>query len=491
MNETLIVRTLSNIGYNSAARMIAIILSGCASIVLARNLDSSDYGVVGFATIIIGFMSRFCDLGINSAMVQTQALDAEGLQTGFALKFALGLGVALVAYLLAPLSLHVLDHPSTPSVIRILALNFVLSSFVLLPNCLLMRELDYRRLFVPQVASSIVNSVLAIALAVAGFKFWSIVIASVASNIVSAALLNALRPVRYDLRLNRQTARKFLGFGGQLFGSGLVIFAIFNADNFIIGTIMGASILGFYALAFNWGSMVCNILYETVHNVLFPTLSRLQEDRGQLKKAYLKVLEYTGFVGVMTNVGLFVVSEEFLVLVLGQGTVKWLPALSVMRIFCFYGIVRLLLEPVGNIILALGMPNLLLRANLYAGAIELSLLYPVLKTFGLEGVAVLVTIAYGSQYLIYFAHLRRSFNLSISEVSAAILPAIACGVALLGLWLLVQQFIQGPTWTLLLGKVIACIIIYNILFGLMTEWRLFRESRVLIVDIIEHKIRSL
>ena len=102
----------------------------------------------------------------------------------------------------------------------------------------------------------------------------------------------------------------------------------------------------------------------------FQLTSKIQQDRSKLKNAYLKVLEYVSFIAILANLCLFAVSEEFLYFILGQGTDKWLPALSAFRILCVYGIVRSLLEPVGNVIMALGMPNILIRATLVAGLIE-------------------------------------------------------------------------------------------------------------------------
>ena len=106
-----------------------------------------------------------------------------GLNTGFTIKNLLGLFVFLSAYTIAPLSLYFLNHPATPTVVRILALNFLISSFSLLPNCILTRDLNYRKLFIPQVGSALVNSNLSIALALLGFKFWAIVIANVATTL--------------------------------------------------------------------------------------------------------------------------------------------------------------------------------------------------------------------------------------------------------------------------------------------------------------------
>jgi lipopolysaccharide exporter len=482
------IKTAVNIGYNTVARVIIFLFSGLASIILARNLEASDYGVVGFAFIITGFLSRFSDLGINSAMIQRADLDLRGLNTGFTVKMALGLFVFLLTYAIAPLSLYFLDHPATPTVIRILALNFLISSFALIPTCILTRGLNYRKLFIPQVGSALVNSSISIALALMGFKYWAIVIANITAMLTTVVLLNVIQPVKLNLSIDKEIAKGFIRFGGNLFGSGLIVFVMFNADNFIIGSVMGAAVLGFYALAFNWGSMICSMLAETVHNVLFPTFAKIQQDSLNLKNSYLKVMEYTSFVGILANLCLFVVSEEFLYFILGQGTDKWLPALSAFRILCVYGIVRTLLEPVGNVIMALGLPNLLVRANLIAGAFELILLYPTLLYFGIEGVATLVTVAYATQYLVYFPYLRTNFDLTIGEVMTSIKPALICFVAIMLLNIITSSVYSTISWMTLFGKVLLCLAGYLLLYGMITNWKLMKESRALLNSALATKV---
>jgi O-antigen/teichoic acid export membrane protein len=112
-------------------------------------------------------------------------------------------------------------------------------------------------------------------------------------------------------------------------------------------------------------------------------------------------LEYIAFISVLANAGLLLVSKEFLTFVLGHGTDKWMPALTAFRILCIYGMCRCLLEPVGNVILAIGRTRELLITQIIVAVFELGLLYPSLKYFGIEGVAVVVTVAYVTAYPLF------------------------------------------------------------------------------------------
>jgi len=81
MGESFKLKTFENVGYNAVGRIAQLLFQGAANIVLARNLASSDYGIAGFAMIVIGFSAQFGDLGVDTAILQTRDLDERGLYT--------------------------------------------------------------------------------------------------------------------------------------------------------------------------------------------------------------------------------------------------------------------------------------------------------------------------------------------------------------------------------------------------------------------------
>ena len=347
MNEDLKDKTIKNIGYNTLAKIIALLFQAAANIILSRNLSSSDYGIVGFGLIFISFLNQFNDVGISSAVVQRRELDEKGLYTAFSVKTLLGFSLFIITFIIAPLAPYFFDNSAVTNVIRLLALNFLINIFAFLPSSLLTRELNYKKISLANICSTIINSSMAIILVLNGFGYWSLVFANLIAPIVLALGLNILRPVKIRISFDRTIAKEFMHYGWKLFATGIVIFTIFNADNFIVGSVKGSGMLGYYMIAFNWGSMVCVLLFSIVLSVLFPTLSKLQGNREKLKASYLKTLEYVSIIAILINMTLFVTAREFLIYALGRGSDKWLPALTCLRILCIYGIARALLSPSG------------------------------------------------------------------------------------------------------------------------------------------------
>jgi O-antigen/teichoic acid export membrane protein len=474
--------TFNNVVYNMIAKGFTVVFQGVASIILTRTLLPEDYGVVGFSMIIVNSLLQLNDLGLNSALVQRKELDERALYTGFLMRFGISGALYAMAFTVSFFVSAIFDNPAVVSVIRVSALNFVIQSFAFIPLTLLRRELDFKRNALSAIVYAITNSTLSIVLALAGFKYWSIVLAALSANVAMVIVLNIQKPARIKIMFDLTAGREFLSFGGILTFSGLIMHGILNLDNFIIGTVMGSVMLGYYMIAFNWGSIICNMIGSVIYSVLFPTLSRMGGEKARMKRACLRIAEYMAFIGILINMNLILVSGEFLTHVLGGGTDKWLPALGSFRILCFYGIIRFLLEPAASAVLAMGKPNIMLKANILTALVEFPLLYPVLKLFGLEGVAVLVTVAYSAQYLIYFPHLRHELNLSSGEFLSRIQPAgisaIFAGIVIFIFWgWLPVHSIYG-----FLAKLTLCTGSYCLVYGTMTRWRLVREVKSMILN---------
>jgi lipopolysaccharide exporter len=475
------LKIFESIRYTSLSRIILFSLGSITNIVLARHLVSEDYGIVSFAAIFANLLAQFSDFGLASAVIRKHNMSDDDLYVGYTLILFLGVITFTIAVMLAPLSTYFINNSNVTTVIRVSSLGFILSTFSFLPSCLLTRELNFKRLILPQVGSALSSSAVSMTMAINGYKYWSLVYGSLAGSIAFIILINIIKPVRIRVNIKRDTAYEYLQFSGNLFLAGLIVFVVFNADNFIIGTLSGATILGFYAVAFNWGSMIASILYSTVHNVLFPAFSKLQKNEDNMIDAYLQVLRYVSFIAVLVNVGLFLIAQEFLFFILGHNTDKWMAAVSALKILCIYGIIRAILEPISNVLLAEGQTRLLLRSNLTVSILELLLLYPAMRYYGIEGVAILVSLSYGLQYFIYFPYMKKRYGLKYGMVWESLQPAIITG-SLVTIVMSVFELFIDKSLVSLISKIFLISVVYILLYGLMTKWRIYLEIKPLIIE---------
>jgi len=482
------IKTFRNIIYASLGKGLTLVCVALSSMVVARNLTPTDYGVVGFAVIIIGFLGHFSDMGVANAVVRSPQLHPRDLQTALTLKIVLGIAAFVAALLVAPFARHFFDHPATGNVIRILALNFLVSTVGFVPNVMLTREMNYRVLVIPGITSAAVQCILTITLVLHGWSYWAIVVANVGATLASGIVLQFIRRHPVRLRFDFAVAQEYLRFGIPLFQTGVLVFVIFNLDNFLVGGSMGSAQLGYYALAFTWGSFICGLLYDTVNNVLFPAFSAIQHDLVAVRRWYLKTVDLVAFIAATANVALLANAHYFLVTFLGKGTDKWLPAVWTLRILCLYGIVRAVTEPLGPCLMAKGQSKTILHASLVSGGVELALLLLALRMGRIELVAIAVLLAYISQGLVYVPILRQKFFIGLGDIFAQIWPVVpALGIGCLVTSLLPPSF--GLTFSTLTIRGLFTAIVVALAHGLFSRFRCFYSVGAMISQTFAREVQ--
>lgn len=468
-------KTFRNILYASFTKGITLFCWGLTGLVVARNLTPSDYGVVGFANIIILFVGRFSDMGVGSAAIRRPQLGPKSLQTAFTLKIILSIGAVVIAWAIAPFARHFLNHPATGNLVRIGALGFLASTVGFVPNVVLTRGMKYRALVIPGIASAAVQCALAVTLVLLGWSYWAVIIANVGATLAAGIATRLVKRIPMRFGFDWTEAQEYLRFGIPLFGSALLYFLIFNLDNFLVGATMGSVQLGYYALAFTWGSFICWLLQDTVNTVLMPTLAAIQHDPAALRRWYLKTIDLVALIAVIVNSELLINTHYFLVTFLGKGSNKWMPAETALKILCVYGMLRAVIDAVGPCVMARGETKMFLRASLAVGVVEIVLLLLALRSGRIEMVAAAVLIAYACAGIIFLPFLRRELSIGLPDIVIQIWPvgpALVIGIFVTSL----LPASLGGTMIGLVGRGLFTAAVVAMTHGLCTRFRCFHEA---------------
>ena len=154
---------------------------------------------------LLAFLAHFSDVGVGSAAIRRPTLDQRGLQTAFTLKIILSSGAFVAAFLIAPFAHHFFQHPATGNVIRVLALDFLISTIGFMSQVTLTREQNYRALVIPGVASAVARCILAVTLILCGWKYWAVIFADVGANLAGCIAIQARKKNAhpFSIRLDR------------------------------------------------------------------------------------------------------------------------------------------------------------------------------------------------------------------------------------------------------------------------------------------------
>jgi lipopolysaccharide exporter len=393
------------------------------TVALARLLGPEDFGLFALALVVMTMFDFVRDLGVAAALVQRPEPWSRLAPTGLTLSLVAGAVMGAGAFLVAPAAAGVLGEPALAPLIQVLAIGLTISALGVLPSSALRREIDFRRRLWPEFSGAVVKAGVAIALAVAGTGVWSLVWAQLAASTVTTCAYWIVARPRVRFGFDGATAVSLLRFGLPLSAVGLMSFAVYNVDYTAIGRRLGAEELGYYTLAYRLPELAVLAFCVVVGDVLFSTLSRLQDDREQLVARYLGTLR--GVVAVTSFIGFMLSALAADVVGLLYGP-RFAPAIDELAAISVFTVLYTVSFHAGDVYKAMGRPVLLTAL----GAVKLAVLAPVVwiaaghstlaVALGLVAVEVVVgTIRLGLVHRVLGVSIARHVRVLAGPVAAS------------------------------------------------------------------------
>lgn len=400
------------------------------TVVLARLLAPEEFGLVTLSLILVTYAEAFADAGVAQALVylpRTRAM----LRAALASSAVAGVVLMLAAMAAAPLLAELFSRPEVTPLGRLLAVSLLAASLAALPESLLRRELQFRRLTVATICRVMVTGAVSITLALAGLGAWALAWGTVAGSAVYALTAWLLLPDRPDAaiwRTTRDEFRRVLGYGIPVAGSSLLSRLIFNVDYLIIGSVLGATALGYYTLAFRIPELLIINVFFVLSAVAFPMFSRLQGDPARMRSAYLFSVRVYSLYGLCAGVGLAIIAPLVVPVVFGA---RWEDAIAPLVPLALYAACRSIGVGTNEVYKALGRPGLALSLSVLRLAVLVPALIVGALHWGVVGVAWAQVVASLALALIMQARAAQVLSLPFRDVGRALIPGLLAAGAVL------------------------------------------------------------
>jgi PST family polysaccharide transporter len=355
---------ISGVKWSGISLLGRRILSLLTTIILARLLSPSDFGLVAMAAVLIGFIELFQDLGTASAVIQRKDPSQALLASLFWLNAGFGFAAMLVLYLASPLAGAFYREPQVIPVMQVLSLSFLLSGLSNLQKSLLERNLEFDKLARIEIGTTLFATLVGITAALLGHGVWSLVYQMLAGNVVGTLLLWSASGWRPSWQFEWPEIRSVMGFSLNLTGASIFNYFARNADKFLIGRFLGSEDLGYYDLAYRLMQIPLQGISAVVGRVMFPLYSRMQDDAGQFGRTYLKVASAIALISFPLMLGLTALAGPFVLTLFGA---VWMPVIPLLLILAPVGALQSIGTTVGSIYLAKGRTDWALWWTIGAG----------------------------------------------------------------------------------------------------------------------------
>jgi PST family polysaccharide transporter len=313
-----------------------------STIVLARLLDPSDFGLLAMITAIVGIADLLRDFGLTGAVIQVKALSDRLWSQVLWFSVALGAALTVVVAASAPLIAGLYGEPELLVLTLAIAPVLLINGLATPMQARLQRDLGFQTLAVIDVVAMVVGVGLSILAAVLGAGVWSLVILAGAGQLYRLiALWVATRPAFGRPRITREI-RPLIATGGSIFGVQLLNYAARNLDNVLIGQQLGPAALGQYSRAYSLFLLPLQQLTGPLGRVALPVLSKLQDDGDRYRRYIRGAVMVIGYLSLPTYAIAAAVSAPLIEVLLGDG---WGEAATLFSILAIAGVA----QAVGNI----------------------------------------------------------------------------------------------------------------------------------------------
>ena len=411
-----------------SSQIFLFLLNLGATMVLARLLIPQDFGLVAMVTAFTGVFYVLGDAGLATATIQRETVSHKEVSTLFVTNAGLGILLALLSVVLGRVLSWFYNEDRLLWMTVSLATGFLFESLSTQHRALIQRQMRFSSLLGCRVIATIFASVCAIAGAMLGLAYWSLVIRIIAERFAMMTALFIVVPWRPGVDLDFGYVKSMLRFGGYLTGSRLVVFLSRNLDSILLGRVWGSAILGLYKKAFDLLLLPISRINVPISSVVLPALSRLQGEPAAFRRFYIRALRLIVTFSSPSVVFCYVSATEIVQVILGE---QWLSSIPIFRALGPAAFVGALDVASSWLLISLGDTRRQFRTTSIMGAGVL-LSFAIGLPYGAMGVALGHSIATCLLRAPLFAYACRKTPITVSTighaVSIPVLGAILAGV---------------------------------------------------------------
>lgn len=414
---------LENVFWKFAERITAQLVTLVVSIVLARLLEPSHYGIISIVTIFISIANVFVSDGLGSALIQKKDADIIDFSSVLYFNVLLSIVLYVILCLTAPMisDFYGAGYEILTPVLRVLGLRLILSGINSVQQAYVSREMIFHKFFLATLTGTVLSAIVGIAMAYGGYGVWALVAQYLTNTTVDTVVLAIVLGKRPVLVFSFKRFKTMIKFGINVLCTKLLITGYQELRALLIGKIYSSTDLAFYDKGKQFPNLIVTNIDTSISSVLFPKLSSLQDDTAKIKEFMRKSIRFSSYIMSPLMLGFLVVSESFVRIIL---TEKWLPCVPLLQWFCIFYLFQPIHSANTQALKAIGRSDLCMKLEMVRDVIQLIVLIAVMN---ISVEAIVISMAVLSILFIFINALpnKKLLQYPIKEQLSDILPSVA------------------------------------------------------------------
>lgn len=384
-----------------------------ANIVITVLAAKDVFGIYSTTLATISIFNYLSDVGLAGALIQKKEVHEDDLKTVFTVQQILILLLVITGLLATPYVMRFYNLTGRAEFLYYAILvSFFVSSLKTIPSILLERRINFKEIVKVQVVENTLFYAIVSIFIILKFDIYSFAFAVITRSLVGTLLIYWISPWQPVFGINIQALRSLLSFGIPFQANSFL--ALLKDDLMVIflGKTLGLASLGEIMWAKKWAEAPIRIVMDNVTKILFPLVSRLQEDGDNMKKAVVSTI-WIQFAILAPTVLAAAIAMPYIVSYIPKYS-KWEPALPIFYIFCISAVFSTLSTPLLNVFNALKKPKIPLAFMTFWTASTWILSPPAISMFGPIGFAY-VQLALSSSFILILVLTKHQLNIDIFD----------------------------------------------------------------------------
>lgn len=462
-------------GIAVAISQILQIISGfLATAFLTRLLEPEDFGIVQVASIITGFAALLSTSGLELPAIQAKSITTGQVNNLFWVSVSVGFLTFLLSAGFSPVAAWYFERNELTLVISASSLSFIFAGIGIQSQAMLKRNLEFPRLSVAQISSTITGQFIGVFSAWITGSYWSLVLMNLSSILLRSIFVFSLWPIAIAKPSREPGSRKLFGIGANLTGSSILNYFVRQTDNAVIASNYSEHELGIYSKAYSLLMLPITRINGPLTTITVPALAAAQDDPERFRKIYTKCLSALSLLSLPVATISTVFAEEVTLILLGD---KFTASIFIFQLLIPAAFIGSLNVSTGWVFAALGQTGKQLRSETATSIVVVPAIL-IGATHGIEGVAIAVSSAFMIVRLPQMAYCFKDSPIEFRHFAEATwTPMLACGLAgILSFAFRSSIILLDPFLTLVSG-----VVFFSFLYTMTLS--LFKCNRTLAAEI--------
>lgn len=334
MVESLKSKTINALVWNLVDKFGQQLLFFASGIILARLLDSRDFGLLGMITIFTTISTILIDSGFGMSLIKKRQPTQADYNSVFYFNLVVSIMLYLILYFLAPFIADFYREPDLTLLCRITFLGIILNAISLIQNIQLLRAINFKVSGIANIISLSISGGVSVLMAFKGFGVWSLVAQTLLNFFFRTVIIWFLGSWRPTFEVKGSSIKEMLPFGIRTIGASLLNGVYNNIYPMIIGRFFSVSDVGYYFQANKLQNIPIGLIDNTFRGVTLSVIASVNDDIARMKRVLSKNIRTIGFLTFPLMSILIVFAKPLVIKLL---TDKWFFSIEYIQILSLSG----------------------------------------------------------------------------------------------------------------------------------------------------------